>query len=164
MNKLIIAIFTTVLLSTTATAFARDFSGEPGKKTQRGHRSAQLMPVVDQFMRAIRQLELDEEQKRNIKAVLKGLRTDVHPLMKEARRGHLELRELIKAESYDEQAVAALAETEGNLAAERIVLTGKALSQVLGYLTDEQRTQLDTMAAERKKQRGGEHENVGKEG
>ena len=33
------------------------------------------------------------------------------------------------------------------------MLTGEALSKVFAYLTDEQRTQLETMAAERKGRR-----------
>ena len=59
----------------------------------------------------------------------------------------------------DADAVAAIADKEGDLAAERIKLTGEALSQVLAMLTDEQRAQLDTMAAERQKRRGEKRQN-----
>lgn len=164
MNKLIITIVTAMLLTTTGTAFAQDSYGEPGRKGQRGPHNAQQIPVVGQIMRAIKQLELDEEQEQNIKAVVQELKSDIRPVMKETRASHQKLKELIKAENYDEQAVAALAEHEGQLAAERIVLTGKALSQVLGHLTDEQREQLDEMAAERKQQRAAKRKGRGKEG
>lgn len=81
---------------------------------------------------------------------MKTLKAQVQPLMLEMQAGHRQLQELIKAENYDAQAVAALAEKEGSLAAKRMVLTSEALSKIFASLTDEQRVQLDTMASERK--------------
>lgn len=158
MNKLIITIVTTMLLTTTGTAFSQDPSGEPGKKGHRGQRGMQEMPVATQIMHAFKQLDLSEEQQANIMAVMHELKAEVRPILKEIKTGHGQLKELIKAESYDENAVIELAEKEGKLAAERIVLTGEALSKAFGYLTEEQRIQLDVMAAERKKQRAEKRE------
>ena len=156
MNKLIITIVTALLLSATGTAFARDFYGDPGRKGHRNHhpmQPMQPMPLAGQVIHVFKHLDLSDEQKDNIKAVMKALRTEVHPIMLEMRSGHQQLKELIKAESYDEQAVTALAEKEGQLAARRIMLTGEALSKAFACLTDEQRAQLDTMATERKERR-----------
>jgi len=158
MNKLIITIITTILLTAAGTVFAQDNSGDPGKKGHRGQRGTQAMQVTEQLMRAFKRLDLNEEQKANIKAAMQNLKTEVHPIMLEVKAGHEQLKELIKAENYDEKAVAALADKEGNLAAERIILTGKALSKAFGYLTEEQRIQLDAMASERKKQHAGKRE------
>ena len=116
------------------------------------------------LMRAIRHLDLSEEQKLGIKAVMQGLKEEIHPIMQDMRTGHEQLRELVKAESYNKDAVALVAENEGDLAAQRIMLTSEALSNILAQLTEEQREQLDTMAAERKErasnrqgQRGGKN-------
>jgi Spy/CpxP family protein refolding chaperone len=85
---------------------------------------------------------------------MQALKAEVRPIMQATKAGHLQLKELIKADSYDEQAVAALADKEGNLAAERMMITSRALSEVFSQLTDEQRSQLDEMAAQRKGPRG----------
>jgi Spy/CpxP family protein refolding chaperone len=69
--------------------------------------------------------------------------------MQEMKAGHMQLKELVKAESLDEQAVAAVAETEGLLAAERLKIAARAASEIFALLTDEQREQLEAMAAER---------------
>jgi len=163
MNKLIITIVTTMLLTVTGTAFSQDPSGEPGRKGQRDRHGMQEMPVVGQIMHALKQLDLNEEQQANIKAVRHELKTEVQPIMKELNTGHRQLKELIKAESYNKDAVAELAKKEGELATQRIVLTAEALSKALGYLSDEQRDQLGAMAAERKKQRAKKHEGRVKE-
>jgi Spy/CpxP family protein refolding chaperone len=159
MNKLIITIVSAIVLAASGAAMAQDFSdnpgayGEKGRKGQRSHRGMQQMPIAGQVMRAIQRLDLSDEQKQSIKAVQKLHKAEMHPIMLEMKAGHEQLKELIKAESYDADAVAAVAEKEGNLAAERIVLAGQALSQVFAILTDEQRAQLETMAVERQKRR-----------
>ena len=42
-----------------------------------------------------------------------------------------------------------LAENEGALAAERLIIASRAMSAVYAQLTDEQRAELETIAAER---------------
>lgn len=165
MNKLIITIVSTILLTASSAAMAQDFSGEPGaygeqsRKGQRSQRGMQQMPIAGQVMRAIHRLDLSDEQKQSIKGVMKLHKAEVHPIMLEMKAGHEQLKELVKAESYDTDAVAAVADKEGDLAAERIKLAGQALSQVFALLTDEQRAQLDTMAAERQMKRQRKRQN-----
>ncbi len=159
MNKLIIAIMTTLFLASTGTVFAQDVDAGPEKKAQRQHRAkhpnrgAQPMPVTEKFIRAIRRLDLSDEQKENIKSTMKALKEEVKPIMLEMKTGHEQLKGLVNAADYDEQAVAALADNEGMLLAKRIKLTSAALAKARSYLTAEQLTQLDTMAKERKGQR-----------
>lgn len=153
MNKLIITIVSAIVLAASSAAIAQDFSGKPKHKGQRGQHSMQSMPITGQVIRAVHRLDLSEEQEQSIKGVMKLHKAEVHPIMLEMKAGHAQLKELIKAESYDADAVAAVADKEGSLAAERIKLTGQALSQVFALLTDEQRAQLDTMALERQKRR-----------
>lgn len=107
------------------------------------------MPGVTNMMRAIRHLDLSDEQKTSFREILRGLRAEERLLTKEMKAGREQLKELIKAEIFDEQAVAEVAEKEGALAAERLIMASRAMSQVYGQLTDEQRTELEIMAAER---------------
>jgi len=153
MNKTIIAIITTLLLTVAGTALAQDFYGEPGEKGRRHQRGPQGMPVVQQLMRGLKRLDLDDEQKAAIRAVMQDLKAEVRPIMQEMKAGHMQLKELIKADSYDEKAVEALAEKEGEMAAERLVITSRALSEVYSHLTPEQRDELAAMAEERTERR-----------
>ena len=157
MNKLIIAIVTTLLLTASCVALAQEHKSPAGKKGQRGHRGMPPMPVVEQLVRATRHLDLADEQKAGIRVVLQDMKTEVRPLMEEMKAGHVQLRELVKAEVYNEQAVAAVAEEEGKLAAERVKIASHTMSKILAILTAEQREQLETMAAEHKARRGEKH-------
>jgi protein CpxP len=142
-------ILTTLLLTITGTVLAKD--PEAGAAKQRHHhpRGDQPMPVVDNLMRAIKHLDLNEEQKTSIKDIMHGLKTEERPLAREMKAGQEQLKELIKADSFDEAAVSALAKKEGALAAERLIITSRAMSKVYAQLTDEQRAELATMASER---------------
>jgi Spy/CpxP family protein refolding chaperone len=113
----------------------------------------QAMPMIDGMLRAFRHLDLSDEQKENVKATVRGLREDIRPLMSQARELHKQMGEQVRAAEYDAGAVAALADQEGDLLAERIKLTAAAMSQARSYLTGEQLEQLAAMA-EKRKQRG----------
>jgi len=165
MNKLMISVITALLLTVSGIAVAQD--GDPGQgpgnKGQRPHRGMQAQPrtMMEGVMRAIKRLDLSEEQKEGIWATVHDLRGELHPIMVEMKTGQRELRELITSASFDEQAAAALAEKEGDLTEQRILLTSAAVADVLGQLTEEQRAQLEAMAAERK-QRGRKGKRGGK--
>ena len=154
MNNRVKTLLTTFLsaafLISAGTTFAQGNDDWPGKRGQRG---MQGMPAVEHLMRAIRRLDLDDEQQASIQAVMKEMKTEIKPLMTEMKAGHSQLKELVKADEFDEDAVIALATKEGDLAAERIVMTSRALSEVYGYLTDEQRVELEEMATERAERR-----------
>jgi periplasmic protein CpxP/Spy len=115
--------------------------GEPG------------FPIMDRFLHAMHQLDLSDQQKTDIKAVMQGLRKDMKPLMESTRANLEQLRTLVTAKSYDKGAVAAVAKKEGELATQRIVMTSEAMSKALGYLTDQQRAKLEQMRADREKMR-----------
>jgi Spy/CpxP family protein refolding chaperone len=153
MNKISITIITTLLLTASGMALAQDFYGEPGNKGQRSQRGMQGAPMVDQLMRGIRRLDLEDEQRESIRAIMQGLKADTSPVMQKTKAVHLQLKELIKADVYDADAVAALAVQEGDFAAERMMITSRSLSQVYGQLTQEQRAELETMAAEHQERR-----------
>ena len=121
-NMMTGTILTTLLLAFMGTALAQNPVADPqdkAKKSRQHQRGNQPMPAVDRMMRGIRHLDLSDEQKASIKGIMQGLKAEERPLVKEMKSGHERLKELIKAESFDEQAVASLAENEGALAAER---------------------------------------------
>ena len=153
MNKINITIITTLMLTVSGMALAQDFSGNPGNKGQRSQRGMQGAPMVDQLMRGIRRLDLEDEQKENVRAIMQGLKAETNPVMQKSRAVHLQLKELIKADVYDADAIAALAVQEGDFAAERMMITSRALSHVYNQLTPEQRDELETMATDRQEQR-----------
>jgi protein CpxP len=152
-TRMIITLLSSMLLTLTGTALAQDTTHEHGGKGRHHERENQSLPVVDMTMRAVRHLDLSDEQRASIRAIMQDLKAKERPLMKEVKGGHEQLKDLIKAESYDESAVAAVAEKHGVLAAERLIIGSRAMSEVYGQLTDEQRAELETMAAERAERR-----------
>lgn len=155
MNKIIIALITTLVMTVSGASFAQEDASGPDKKKQRQnrqqqHRGMQAMPAVEAVMRAIKHLDLEAGQKEGIREILGGLRADVRPVMMAVKGNHEQLKELVKAETYNEGAVAALAAKEGDLAAERLMLTSRALSEIYGLLTVEQRDELEAMASQRR--------------
>ena len=153
MNTLLKTILAVTFLMSAGASFAQDTGFGPGKPGQRGQRGMQGMPAVENMMRAIRRLDISDEQQADIRAVMQEMKTEVSPIMEDMKASHLQLKELIKADEYDDGAVAGLAAKEGVLVAERMVITSRALSEVYGYLTDDQRAELEEMAAQRMERR-----------
>ena len=160
MNKIIISIVTFLAVTVAGASLAQEDVADPEKKKQRHHRQQpqrgmQTMPAVEAMMRAIRHLDLEVEQKESIKAIMGALKADIRPVMMATKENHEQLKELVKAGDFDEGVAATLADKEGDLAAERLMLTSRALSAVYNILTVDQRNELETMAAHRKDRRGG---------
>ncbi len=160
-------------MTVAGTSFAQDDVVEPEKKKQRQHRQHQQqnqqrgmhsMPVVEMTMRAIRQLDLDDTQKEGIRSVMEGLKENVRPIMMESRANLAQLPDLVKDASYPNEKVTTLAEKEGALAAERLMLTSRALSDVYSILTIDQRSELDAMAERRREKRTKKRQPKGDEG
>lgn len=167
MNKFMISVMTAGLLAISGMAVAQDGGqGAPGNKGQRSHRGMQAQPrtMMEGVMRAIKRLDLSEDQKEGIWATVHQLRGELHPVMMEMKSGQRELRELVTSGSFDASAVAALAKTEGELTEQRILLTSQAVANVLSQLTGEQRAELEAMAAERKQRVQGKRDRKGKRG
>lgn len=160
MKKIIIPIISTAMLIVSGITLAQDDS--PGERERRGkhqQRGMQAMPVVSNVMRAVRHLDLSEEQKAGVKAVMHELKVAMHPINSEKRANQLQLKDLVTADIYDETAVALLAETEGTLAADRLLLTSRAIADVYAQLTIEQKAELELMAADRQARKGERRQN-----
>ena len=147
MNKLIVPIISTAMLIVSGIAMAQDDSpGVHERKGQHQKRDMQTMPVFSKVMRAVRQLGLSEEQKAGVKTVMHELKVAMRPINGELKANHSRLMELVKADIYDENAVALLAETEGQLSIDRLMITSRAIADIYAQLTDEQRAELEVMA------------------
>ena len=162
-NRITGAILAAVLMSLTTAAMAQDPTDKPPRKGQHHQRADQQMPAVDRMMRAVRHLDLSDEQKASIRDIMKDLKTRERAHMKEMRAMHAQLKELIKADTFDESAVSALARKKGDMSAERMLRASRSMSRVYGQLTGEQRAELEAMAekrhakrAERRQQRNTE--------
>ncbi len=152
-NRITNAIIATLFLSLAGTAMAQDGMGEHTRKGQHHRRADHQMPVVEHMMRAVYHLDLSDEQSANIRIIMQGLKTQERSRMKEMKSIQTQLKALIKADTFDEPAVAALAGKEGDMAAVRLLNTSRAMSQVYAQLTDTQRAELETMAEERQARR-----------
>jgi protein CpxP len=148
-NMISRTILATLLICFMGTTLAQDPVAEPTRKGHKQQRGNQAMPAVAGMMRAVRHLDLSDDQKADIKVIMQELKVEERQLTKEIKLGHEQLKELIKANSFDEEAVAAVADQEGALAAERLIITSRAMSEVYAQLTDEQRAELETMSTER---------------
>lgn len=152
-SKISIFLLTSMLLTLAGAAQAQDPAHEHGRRGQHHPSENQSLPIVDMTVRAVRHLDLSDEQKASIRTIMQDLKANEGPLKQALKNSHEQLKDLIKAESYDEKAVKALAEKEGALLAERLVISSRAMSEIFAQLTDEQRAELETMAAEREARR-----------
>jgi len=148
-SRLTIAFFSIALMTLAGVALAGPGPDHFRDGPSHHGRGMPGMPVVDRVMRAVMHLDLSDEQVDNITAIMKSLKADDRELMKDMRANHEQLRELIKADTFDETAAADIAGKEGALTSERLVLASRAMSQVYAQLTDEQRAELEAMAEER---------------
>ena len=111
------------------------------------------MPDAGRVFHAIKRLDLDEAQETSLREIMDTMREDLRPVMEATREGHMQLKELINADTYDETVVASIADRQGDLAAERLMITSRAMSDALQLLTEEQRAELEAMAEERRERR-----------
>lgn len=154
--RLTTAFFSIVLLTLTGAALAQ----EPGHYRDGPHHGRDMLPMpgVDKMMRAVRHLDLSDAQRDTIRDIMHSLKTEDRQMMREMRTGREQLRDLIKADTFDESAVADIAGKEGALTTERLMLASRAMSKVYAQLTDEQREELAAMAAEREARRADKRE------
>ena len=157
-SRLTITFFSIALMALAGTALAEPGSGHYRDGPPHHGRGMPGMPVVDKVMRAVMHLDLSDEQENSIRGIMKSLKTDDRDLMKEMRSNHEQLKDLIKADTFDETAVADIAGKEGTLTTERLMLASRAMSQVYAQLTAEQREELSAMAAKREARRAEKRE------
>lgn len=157
MNKFMTTLFTSALLIAAGSALAQDH-GDRGKggKHQRG--GSEGSTIVEQFTRELRQLDLSDEQKDNVKGIMQDLRTQSKSISDDLRDNQMALKDVIQADSWDENGAAQLAAIEGDLTAQRTLMTTKALAGIYAQLNTEQRAELAAKAEQRMERRAEKRE------
>lgn len=124
---------------------------------QRGGQELGLQ-VIQHLGKAMRRLDLSEEQKVAIKDEFGLFRETVKPLVQELHSGRKGLHEVITADDYNADAAAEIAEHQGQLTAEITMLVSEAAAAVMAQLSDEQRAELQAMGDERRARKEKRHE------
>jgi Spy/CpxP family protein refolding chaperone len=110
--------------------------------------------------RVARELNLTDQQKVEIKAIIEAERPRVEPLVRQLAATRRELREATANGQFDEAQVGALASRQGQTLAQLIVEKERVKSQVYGVLTPEQRAkaaEIINRIESRIRQRAAEH-------
>ena len=154
MKKIIFAILAISILSLGA-IFVIAQKGETNKggfdKERGGKRGFD-------FGRMAEKLNLNDEQKAQIKQITDAEKTKVEPIFTALKENHQKLEDLTADGSFDEAKVQALAAEQGNLSAQLIVEKERTKSQIFQILTPAQREQAKQMKDKFKgdfKNRGG---------
>lgn len=143
----IIAISIT-LLALSAGTYAADHDERRGPP-MRDRAGIDGVEAVRHLSRALRRLDLDEEQVAAVRAEMSTMRETLKPLVTEFHQNRKAMHELVLDGDYDEQQAAEIAEQQGALTAEITLLTSTTVSRMLEQLTDEQRAELDAMRQDR---------------
>ncbi len=91
------------------------------------------------FARMAKELNLTEDQQKQIKAILESERQKAAPLRKQLAENREQVRKAIEAQPFDESAVRALAAGQNATRVELVVSRARAKSQIFALLTPEQR-------------------------
>lgn len=150
MNKLIATVFAGVMLVAAGSATAGDRSDGPGKHGKNHQRGPEGSMMIERFQRELRQLDLSDEQKASVKVVMQDLREQTRLIGDERKDNQELLKDLIKADSWNEDAAAQVAAADGDLAAQFTLLTSRALSDIYSQLTVDQKAELAANVEDRK--------------
>lgn len=100
-------------------------------------------------------LDVTDEQRAAIRAIADDSRQQMAELRDEMRANWGQLKELTRQTPLDEAAVRSVADNQGDLKAEMIVMRARQRSEMKAVLTDEQRAQLDELRERKHLRHGG---------
>jgi protein CpxP len=95
------------------------------------------------LFRILRVLNLSDEQKAQVKSILKTERPVIEPLIRELVRVHRELLRVTVHGAFDEQVVRKLAMLQGELSAKLLVEKARTWSEIYAILTPDQQAEAD---------------------
>lgn len=133
----IVASIAAVLVAGSVFAFA--------KHHRQGHfAGGGFPPFAQKFLnRASVMLGLSDEQEAQIKAILEAEKPKVQPLIAELAANRKALQEATDNGTFDEAAVKAIADKQGNTLAALIVEKERVKTQIYAVLTPEQRAKAE---------------------
>ena len=140
-KQIAIGVLIAASLLTSPALFAQPGFG-PGRPGMMGRMGPPLLE----------QLQLSGDQRTQIEAIFAGGRDPIHPLAQQLREKRAALGEAARALPFDETLVRSLAQQAGDLQAEMTVSRVQIANQLRGVLTEDQRTRLSQLRAERLQQ------------
>lgn len=106
------------------------------------HGGPKGLAALERIEAKLERLDLSDEQREQVRGVIDAARPEFRKIADGLRANRKEMRGAMHSETFDEQAVRRIADRQGDLVADMIVLRGKVKSQVSALLTEEQRQQL----------------------
>ena len=100
--------------------------------------------------RMTRKLNLTDEQSTQVQAIVDGYSEQMTDLRTKMQENRETLREFARQTPFDEAEVRKLADEQGDLKADMIVLRAQQRSEINAILTDEQREQMQSMRGKRR--------------
>jgi len=150
MNKFkLITILTLLAVSMAAYAGPGGAGRGPGMRAGPGT----LDRMVQHLARAADKLQISDEQMDKIFAVADASRGDYRQLDRQIRDNRKALRAVVESDPYDPQAVAELADIQGNLTTQLIVLNARVRADIRLLLTPEQRERIKQHRSQRRGKR-----------
>ncbi len=98
--------------------------------------------------RMFRQLDLTDAQKEQMKAIRQASRENTKSLRDQMRQNRQQLDQLTESGTFDQAAVTAIAQQQGQLHAQMIVEKQRVKTQMYNVLTAEQKTKLAELKAQ----------------
>lgn len=159
MKNRIMALTLAAGLAVAGAASAADRGPRMDRQEHRGGQEFGLQ-VIQHLGKAIRRLDLSEEQRVAIHDEFGVFKETVKPLVHEFHSGRKGLHGVITADAFDADAAAEIAEQQGQLTTEITMLVSEAAAAVLAHLSDEQRAELQAMGEERRVRKSEHRENA----
>lgn len=153
MHKTTRTLLFSTLLAAAPLALAGPAHAGPGHGGPGGFGADPAMSAERQLAGTIRRLDLSADQEAAIRDLFGDNRDDLEANRQASRAVREDVQALLETDTLDDDALADLARREGELAEERILLSGTLASQVLAELTDDQRAELQVIRSEREDRR-----------
>ena len=141
------------LLAAAPLALAGTALAGPGHAGPGGFGADPAMSAERQLAGTIRRLDLSADQEAAIRDLFEDNREDLEANRQASRAVREDVQALLAADTLDDEALADLARREGELAEERVLLSGTLAAQVLAELNDDQRAELQALRSEREQRR-----------
>jgi len=151
MNTLLKLVLVVTLIagsvSLTAMASAMPFGDGPGCGRAGHYMGAGQHPGNrgPNLERLSEKLNLTDEQRAEIKAIMGGSRQQMGELRDKLQVNRDKLRDLVRQTEFDESVVRRIADEQGDMKAEMIVLRARQRSEMRAVLNDDQLARLDEM-------------------
>lgn len=152
---LALATFTLLGIGGAVALRAQEGSGPPfGGPGRHGRRM--MGPgrgMLGELRMGLRALDLTDEQRTQVRTVLKGHRDEVKALIDNGRAAHDQLFAAASGTPVDENAVRVASARVGEVAADAAILRAKVRAEIFAVLTPEQREKAETMQQQLRERR-----------